>query len=125
MGNLAMDNSFQVLSDWMQARKKQESNDPEGTNDRRASQKSSSKWQLPTDGVVKINVDAFVYPGTNAFSIGMVMRNNEGTVMAAKNYKFWGEVLVVEAEAIGVCEALSWIKELQRQDDEIIVESDS
>ena len=45
--------------------------------------------------------------------------------MAAKNYRFLGEVDVFEAEAVGVREALSWIKELQKQDEEIILESDS
>ena len=120
----AMDSSFRMLADWVHARKSQK-NTKQDTDVRRANQKSSSKWQPPAAGVFKKYVDASVYPGTNAFSIGMVMRNTEGTFMATENYKFWGEVSIVEAEAIGVREALSWIKELQKKDNEILVESDS
>ncbi|KAL8122129.1 hypothetical protein AgCh_018758 [Apium graveolens] len=61
----------------------------------------------------------------NNFSIGMVMRNYACDFMAARNCKISGEVSVFEAESVGVCEALSWIKEMQRQEDEIIIESDS
>ena len=53
------------------------------------------------------------------------MRNDTGNFMAARTYKYCGEVSVVEAEIIGVREALSWIKELSMQDEEITVESDS
>lgn len=120
-----MDSSFQVQSDWVQARKKQETNDPGRTDDRGSRKSLSARWQRPAAGVVKINVDASVYLDTNVFSVGMVMRNDEGNFMAAKTYKFCGDVSVVKAECIGVREALSWIKDLQMQDDEIVVESDS
>lgn len=116
----AMDSSFQLQKEWTHARKQQES-----TGNTRSMQKLVSKWQAPEAGVFKVNVDASVFPGTNEFSIGMILRNSAGDFMAAKNQKFGGEVSVVEAETIGVREALSWIKELQRQEDKVILESDS
>lgn len=43
--------------------------------------------------------------------------------MEARTHKFAGGVSV--CEAIGLQEALSWIKEIQCQKDEVILESDS
>ena len=71
--SFAMDSSFNMLSEWTHARKKQENNNQGSVEDSNASRKARSKWQLPAAGVLKMNVDASVYPGTNAFSVGMVL----------------------------------------------------
>ncbi|XP_074327369.1 uncharacterized protein LOC141665289 [Apium graveolens] len=120
-----MDSSLRIQSDWFQARKKQEDNAPGRADGRETMPRVSAKWKLPVTGTFKLNVDASVYPGTNAFAVGMVLRNDTGNFMEARTYKYSGEVSVVEAETIGVREALSWIKELRMQDEEITVESDS
>ncbi|XP_074324342.1 uncharacterized protein LOC141661257 [Apium graveolens] len=120
-----MDSSFQIHANWIQARRKQDTDQREYVKERSTSHISCTKWQPPAAGTFKINVDASVFPGANNFSIGMVMRNYACDFMAARNCKISGEVSVFEAESVGVCEALSWIKEMQRQEDEIIIESDS
>lgn len=45
--------------------------------------------------------------------------------MAGRNICFDGEASVLKAEAVGVREALSWIKDMHMQRDEVVVESDS
>lgn len=55
----------------------------------------------------------------------MVLRDHDGRFMATRTHKFVGEMSVCEAKSIGVRETLSWIKEMQRWEDEVIVESDS
>lgn len=76
-GAFAMDESFKTLTSWREARKiirctaqpAQES----GTSS------ALSKWKPPFPGGFKINVDASVMPGENFFSIGMVLRDHEGS----------------------------------------------
>lgn len=53
----------------------------------------------------------------------MVSRNHEGSFIEAKNQKRLGEILVVEAKAVGI--SLSWIKNMRRQEHKVIIESDS
>ncbi|KAK1362977.1 hypothetical protein POM88_038538 [Heracleum sosnowskyi] len=52
-------------------------------------------------------------------------RNHEGTFMAGRNHCFSREVSVFKAEVVGVRETFSWIKDLQMQESEVAVESDS
>lgn len=74
-------------------------------------------------GTVKINVDASGYRDADSFSIGMVLRDHHGLFLSAKTMKFSGCILVIEAELVGILEALLWTLELPNQRD--IVESDS
>lgn len=72
---------------------------------------------------MKINVDAAVTVGQNWFALGMVVRNHLGQYITGRMMKFSGEVLVVEAEMIGILEALSWAND--SIPGRVIVESDS
>ncbi|XP_074351614.1 uncharacterized protein LOC141690738 [Apium graveolens] len=119
--SFAMDSSFRMLSKWTQARKKHESSTQENV----AVTPASRTTKLPAAGVFKVNVDASFYPGTNTFAVGMVLRDSAGTFMGAKNCRFWGEVPVSEVEAVCVRETLSWLKDMHRHNDEVVVESDS
>ncbi|XP_074336387.1 uncharacterized protein LOC141673535 [Apium graveolens] len=65
------------------------------------------------------------YDCAKVFSTGMVLRNHEGQFLAAKTKKLAGEISVVEAEAEGIMEALSWIMDMGKQNDEVIIESDT
>lgn len=86
--SFAMDSSFRMLSEWTQARKKHESSTEANVGVTPASRTTISRWKLPAAGVFKVNVDASVYPGTNTFDVGMVLRDSTGTFMEAKNYRF-------------------------------------
>lgn len=70
-----------------------------------------------------MNVDASVYEGANSFSVGMVTRDHQGSFLGAKTMRFAGHVSILEAELVGILEALKWVQELAYQ--EVIIESDS
>lgn len=64
-----------------------------------------------------------MFPDSNSFSIGMVLRDHKGHFLRGRTRRLSGRVKAFEAKAVGMFEALSWIKDLQGQD--VIVESDS
>lgn len=59
----------------------------------------------------------------DSFSIGMVMRDHHGTFLQGKTMKFAGRVEVMEAELVGIFEALKWCSAFGGHT--ICVESDS
>lgn len=84
--------------------------------------KMVTSWGAPELGWLKFNVDASLFSGTNAFAIGMVVRDAQGEFLAGKTVRSRGEVSVMEAEAFGVLEALKWLEEMGYYN--VIVESD-
>lgn len=68
-------------------------------------------------------MDASVFNGEDSFSIGMIIRDHAGVFIRGKTMRFAGKVAVAEAEAVGVLEALSWIKEFPSQP--VVIETDS
>lgn len=81
------------------------------------------RWKPPAEGFLKVNVDASVFAGADTFIIGMVLRDHNGSFIQGKNLCLPYPGTVLEGEAIGVKEALTWIKELQLHN--ISIESDS
>lgn len=81
------------------------------------------KWQPPEVGFYKLNVDASLYSGEFMFSLGLVVRDSSGQFIMGKNMKFSGERSVMEAEAIGMYEAIKWI--LSTGLHHVVIESDS
>ncbi|KAH9724792.1 putative reverse transcriptase/RNA-dependent DNA polymerase [Citrus sinensis] len=79
-------------------------------------------WGKPPQGWLKCNVDAGVFSSQSRYSFGGVIRDSGGAFIAAKCQRFPGLFRPREAEALAVCEALSWIKNLQLS--KIIVEID-
>lgn len=70
------------------------------------------KWKKPQSGWIKANVDASLKTSMNRMGFGCVLRDENGSFIAAKCTPWKGNFQVKEAEAIGVREALSWIKQL-------------
>lgn len=96
-----MDNSFQILAQWTQARKHPDPVEHDQSRTQVVVSKANERWKPPPPAGFKINVDASVTPGVKVFSTGMVLRNHEGQFVAAKTKKLAGEISVVEAEAVG------------------------
>ena len=69
-------------------------------------------WERPHVGWVKCNVDAAVFSFQSKSNFGCVVRNSDGTFLAAKCDSFAGSFRAREAEAFGVREAHSWLKNL-------------
>ncbi|KAK6144415.1 hypothetical protein DH2020_021235 [Rehmannia glutinosa] len=70
----------------------------------------TAKWSKPNRLQFKCNVDATLSLERNATYIGMVVRDDKGEFVVARTITFPGIFAPKEAEAIGVREALSWIK---------------
>lgn len=77
----------------------------------------------PDEGQLTVNPDAFVFPVSEFFSVGMVVRDCNGWFLRGKNLKLAGVLSVIEAEAVGVLKALSWVKDMSSQN--IVIESDA
>lgn len=81
------------------------------------------KWEKPTQGWLKLNIDAAIDKHNHKMGLGWIMRGEEGHFMAAKCYPLHGNFSPKEAEAVAVREALSWLK--NRRHDKVLVETDS
>ncbi|KAL9426929.1 hypothetical protein AB3S75_033667 [Citrus x aurantiifolia] len=79
-------------------------------------------WERPPTGWAKCNVDAAVFHSQSLVSYGCVVRNSEGMFLAASCDRFLGKFGAREAEALGVREALSWLKQLHLP--RVIIEMD-
>ena len=72
--------------------------------------------------MIKVNVDAALFPEEDKFSFACVARNDQGHAIEAITCCKQGVTSPEMAEAIGVKEALSWIKRKSWQ--RVIVETD-
>ncbi|KAH9684791.1 rnase h domain-containing protein [Citrus sinensis] len=70
-------------------------------------------WEKPKFGWVKCNVDAVVFASQGKIGFGCVIRNSEGCFLAASCAGMAGNFGAREAEALGIRQALSWLKKLQ------------
>lgn len=68
-------------------------------------------------------MDASVFRGETSFSLGLVLRDEQGHFVQGKNMRFSGEIAVMEAEARGVQEAIKWVED--RSWVNVIIECDS
>ncbi|KAH9666707.1 reverse transcriptase domain-containing protein [Citrus sinensis] len=70
-------------------------------------------WKRLRVGWFKCNVDAATSRATTRISYGTVIRSSEGQFLAAKCGSLVGNFEAREAEALGVREVLSWLKNTQ------------
>lgn len=115
-----MEWSRKYISEWQEARKRKVermfSKVPGGNQ-------STTRWFAPQECRLKLNVDASVMSGMPYFSVGMILRDHNGSLLRACTVKSAGEVSAFEAEVWGVREALRWLSVLQVK--EVDIESDS
>lgn len=81
------------------------------------------KWEKPIAEWVKLNVDATLDSNSFKMGFGFVLCKENEDFVAEKGVPFNGLFTPKEAEAIGVREALSWLK--GHNVDSVIVEIDS
>lgn len=67
-------------------------------------------WKQPQIGIVKVNTDAALFDDLNRYSYAIVARDHEGAMMEAMSSCRPGSLNPETAEAIGIREALSWVK---------------
>lgn len=80
------------------------------------------KWVQPRNGMIKINVDATIFEDTRKYCYSMIARDCAGDLVAAIAKCRLRTIAPELAGAIGIKEALSWIKNEVTQP--AIVESD-
>lgn len=73
-------------------------------------------WERSQIGRIKINTDA------NRYSYSMIARDHSGDLVEAAAYCKQGTIEPITAEALGIKEALSWVKKGEYS--EVIIESD-
>ncbi|KAL8112588.1 hypothetical protein AgCh_020058 [Apium graveolens] len=67
-------------------------------------------WRQPHQGAVKVNTYATIFEESNYYSYAMVARDHTGTLLEAQASCKQGILNPDLAEAIGIREALSWLK---------------
>lgn len=83
---------------------------------------SSTVWPKPPPGLFKVNVDAALDPNSKKMGFGFVIRDSAGSLIVARCLPWFRLFKPGEAEAVGVREALKWLKSLNF--DNLQLESD-
>ncbi|XP_060965138.1 uncharacterized protein LOC133034129 [Cannabis sativa] len=83
----------------------------------------AERWTTPEVNKIKINVDAALFSRDNSYGFGIVARDSSGKLIEAKSCYYGGVYDAKVVEAMGVKEALNWIKSKNWSDVE--VETDS
>ncbi|XP_074336989.1 uncharacterized protein LOC141674167 [Apium graveolens] len=115
-----MDVCFKFVQDWKEARSKGVTKVP---NKKQPMQGNSRRWQPPENGEYKVNVDAAWSQGVDFCSTGMVLRDSSGHFIEGRTMHLPQAGDVLEAEALAIREALSWVKNMEVM--KVMVESDS
>jgi len=71
------------------------------------------RWQPPTPGRYKCNIDAAFSSHRNRTGIGICVRDSEGTFVLAKTIIFRCIVSVDVREALGLHSTLQWLSDMQ------------
>ncbi|XP_074348100.1 uncharacterized protein LOC141686901 [Apium graveolens] len=111
--------SKKQILDWQAANKRS----PDAVVDNSSIKLNQRRWQPLEAGSFKINIDAAIVVGQNSFSVGMDLRNHLGQYDSGKVMKKAGAFSVLEAELIGIIEALLWARDTVSG--KVVVESDS
>uniref|UniRef100_A0A803PA05 RNase H type-1 domain-containing protein n=1 Tax=Cannabis sativa TaxID=3483 RepID=A0A803PA05_CANSA len=78
--------------------------------------------QPPLENSIKVNVDGAIFADTNQFGVGFVVHNTQGLLIEGVTKLFQVPATPEFVEALGVKEALSWIK--RNRSYQVAVETD-
>ncbi|KAL8149967.1 hypothetical protein AgCh_006834 [Apium graveolens] len=82
----------------------------------------NEQLEKPQQGTVRINVDVALFESSNSYCTSMIVRDHSGGLLLAIANCKMGQITPELAEAIGIKEALSWVKSQAVQP--VIVETD-
>lgn len=105
--DVAIDWSSKQVLDWREMQKRRSQAHKQSLQ---PTVKPGTKWVPPPLDTYKINVDASVFEDQDYFSVGMVLRDHLGQFVRGRVLRFAGHVDVLEAELVGILEALHWSK---------------
>lgn len=116
--SVTVESAFSVLNQWR--------NVQDRTFDRffglMSNEDGDELWKLPLLNSVKGNTDAAIFEETGFYSYVFIARDHNGDMITAKTFCLRGRPSPEMAEALGIREALSWIKSADH--DNVILESD-
>ncbi|KAM6569080.1 hypothetical protein CsatB_017065 [Cannabis sativa] len=81
------------------------------------------RWTKPETNTIKLNVDAAIFEREEQYGFGIVARDHCGNCLEARAGCFGGIYSAAVVEALGIKEALSWIK--TKNWVHVVVETDS
>lgn len=99
-------NAIVYLTQWKDVQKMEKANTPTPV----LSTGNNERWSKPDDGCVKVNCDATIFTSSKQFGVGWIARDVNGDLICAKSLCLNGRPEIHHAEAVGIWEALSWIK---------------
>jgi hypothetical protein len=73
---------------------------------------------------LKCNFDSAYYVNDNVYCVAACIHNNQGQFMRAYSERFNGTPNVADGEAVGMKEAIHWLKEMNMEYEKIQFESD-
>lgn len=76
------------------------------------SRRGGNRWRTPPLGLVKINFDGAVFEDANMSGVGMVIRDNNGFVLASCSKKIPQAYKPDKIETLATVKALSFAHEL-------------
>lgn len=86
------------------------------------SEDDKEQWQPPMSNSVKINTDAALFEDPKRYSFAFIIRDQHGSLIEAISKCSSGQVAPEFAEAMGIREALSWIK--NKNHSNVVLETD-
>jgi len=81
------------------------------------------KWQRPSRGRLKCNIDASFSIPQNGTGIGLCIRDDEGNFVLAKTMNFAAVHAVDVDEALGLYHVLEWLSDMQLDNIDLEVDS--
>lgn len=96
--------AYSMLYEWNRAKEEE----PRNNNQQ---QISSRRWSKPPERWIKINTDAACNQNMGRMGVGCIIRDDQGRFIRARSKVVQGRVQPREVEAMGLREALSWVKE--------------
>ena len=89
----------------------------------RSNNPGGNRWQAPQAGFVKVNFDGAIFGELNKSGVGVVIRDNNGAVLASCSEKLSQAYKAEETETLAALKALMFTHELGFQ--RIILEGDA
>ncbi|RVW31876.1 Transposon TX1 uncharacterized 149 kDa protein [Vitis vinifera] len=109
--------SLSFLKDWLDARLGSDQKLSNGNAN------TQVKWSKPSPGMLKCNVDAVIFSEHQTIGLGVILRNEFGSVVGCYSKVVNGVSSPKKAEALGLREAARWLLELRVSN--VIVELDA
>ncbi|XP_017250744.2 uncharacterized protein LOC108221372 [Daucus carota subsp. sativus] len=94
-----------LLQEW------QSSQEELGGGGRNRASSANRQWCKPPEGWIKVNIDAACHAQQGYIGIGSVARDENGQFLRASGRRIQGRWKPREAEALGLKEALLWVRE--------------